>query len=144
MDTAIECVWLCRLDENNYYAHVLNTFYFWIFNFILKWNWWRFRKPILFDGSPFNPCNSLIRFSTKKTLLPFLNIFTNWRCILYICTMNYIFIQVYKCGSIVNPRTNWIYIMNHVPSQIYKCCLAMLLRQLNYSTICAWFFYNWT
>ena len=30
----------------------------------------------MFDGSPFNPCNSLVRFLTKTTLLHFLNIFT--------------------------------------------------------------------
>ena len=36
-----------------------------------------------FDGSPFNPCNLLVRFLTKTTLFPFLNMFTNWSCVLY-------------------------------------------------------------
>ena len=45
--------------------------------------WWRFRELILFDGLPFSPCNFMVRFSTKTTLFPFLNIFTNWKCILY-------------------------------------------------------------
>ena len=62
---------------------------------------------------------------------------------LFICTMNYVLAQIYKCGSIVNPRqlndakltTQFLYIMNHVPSQMYQCCLAKLPKQLISSTI---------
>ena len=54
------------------------------------------------------------------------------------CTVKYVLVQTYKCGSIVNPRQlndaklsrQFIYTMNHVPFQMCKCCLIMLLRQL--------------
>ena len=29
-------------------------------------SWWRFREPILFDNSPFDSCNLMVRFSTKQ------------------------------------------------------------------------------
>ena len=59
---------------------------------------------------------------------------------------------IYKCVSIVNPRqlnitklsTQFIYTVNQVPFQMCKYGLSMLLRQLNFSTIDTWFFYNWT
>ena len=40
--------------------------------------------------------------------------------------------------------TQYLYTVNHVPSQMYNCCLVMLLRQLNSSKIGAWFFNNCT
>ena len=50
----------------------------------LKREWWRFREPSLFDGSPFNPCNLLVRVSTATTLLRFLKVFASWRCVICI------------------------------------------------------------
>ena len=49
-----------------------------------------------------------------------------------------VLVQLYKYYSIMNPRqlpdtklsTQFIYTMNHVPFQMYKCCLTMFLRQL--------------
>ena len=54
---------------------------------------------------------------------------------LFICTVNYVLVQIYKCDSRVNPRQlidaklsmQFICIMNHVPFQMYnaaqQCCL---------------------
>ena len=56
---------------------------------------------------------------------------------LFIYTVNYVLVQIYKCGSIVNPRNlnnaklSTQFIIYNVPSKMYKCDLAMLLRQLN-------------
>ena len=100
----------------------------------------------LFDGSPFNLCNLLVRFSSFLVF----NIFTNWKCVLYMyselhtCTNIH---MLFNGGATTTGRCKIkyaIYIdthtLNHAPFQMYKCCLAMLSRQLNSSTIGTLFF----
>ena len=87
----------------------------------------------------------------KTTFLPFLIIFANWRCVLYMFTEFYLLAQICRCSSIMKPRqqndakfsTQFICTMISVLSQMYNCGLAILPRQSNSSTIGAWFLYNW-
>ena len=57
-------------------------------------------ESISLDGSsPSNPCNLLVRFSTKTTLLPF----SRFEQAFFICTVNSALFQMYRCGSIARP-----------------------------------------
>ena len=72
--------------------------------------WWRFPEPILFEGSPFNSCNLLVRFSTKTTLLPF-SIYLQTEDAFSTCTVNYVLVQIYKCGSTLTERCKVKYVI---------------------------------
>ena len=85
------------------FYHVMNHKFTWGFIGVMKGvnHWWRFREPILFDGSPFNPYNLLIQFTIKTTFFP-LSIYLQIEVAFFICTVNYVLIKINKCGSLVN------------------------------------------
>ena len=58
------CSWNCKK-----LVHVFCKFKIYLMRFLeflLQINRWRFREPLLFDGSSFNPCKLLVQFQHKN------------------------------------------------------------------------------